>query len=268
MRTKLITGAAVLVLALILAAAPGRGGRDVRAALEDTPTPTTVPATNTPVLATATTAATAVPTATPVVIVTSPVINFPQATCAGSGFSNFSSANVTFSWQPALGASVQYLDLSLFDNNFQDGTYLSTGALPPTQNTFTWNGLLVGQAHFWRVSALTPAGWVSSPFADFSPCGNPVLLPMTYVCTGLGRASITFRWAPATPAGLFTFVDLTLFNNNFAPDTFINGGPFPSTNGALVWPGILANMVHYVRVNTFNGAFWTPSQTGNFSASC
>jgi hypothetical protein len=192
--------------------------------------------------------------------------NFPQAVCFGS------TSNVNFSWQVAPGASVQFLDLSLFDNDFRDGTYLSSGAIGPAQNSLIWNGLVVGRAHFWRVTALTPSGWLSSPIGYFSPCGNPVLLPVSYTCTGLGRASVTFRWAPSSPValplGFFTYVDITLSNNDFAPGTFLGGGPFPSTNQALVWPGILANQVHYVRANTFQGSFWLPTQTGQFYAAC
>lgn len=48
------------------------------------------------------------------------------------------------------------------------------------------------------------------------------------------------------------WVDLTLFNNNFAPRTFLGAGPFePRAFGAtgFLWPGLEQARTHYYRLN-------------------
>jgi hypothetical protein len=161
-----------------------------------------------------------------------------------------------------------YLDISLFDNNFQDGTFL-TVVLPAGTTTFTWNGLVPGFAHFWRVTGQGLDGnWVMSDFQRFTPCGQQRLLDVQYSCTGGGRATVIFRWAPTSSPGILQFLDLTLFNNGFIPGTFLGAGPLPASQQAVVWPGILANVQHYYRVNTLTVFGWGPSLTGSFVAVC
>jgi len=158
--------------------------------------------------------------------------------------------------------------LSLFGNNFADGTYASTGALEPSTNKIIWNGIRPGLAHFWRVTAFTAGGWVTSAFGAFTPCGPQQLLPVSYVCTGGGRATLTFRWAPTSSPGFLEWLDLSLFENNFAPGTFIGSGPWDPRMQSLVWSGILANNVHYWRVNTLTIFGWGASQTFVFVPQC
>jgi len=251
----------------VLALKPGSEGR--AAAVLQTATPTSTIAATSTATATATVptaTATATATSTTVPGPTGPITNFPSSACVG-GFPP-ASANVTFSWTGLSNVSVIYLDLSLFDNDFQDGTYV-TSILPPGTTSFTWNGLVAGQAHFWRVTGRGLNGdWVSSEFRRFVPCGTARLLGITYACTGNGRATVTFRWAPSSSPGFFQFLDLSLQNNNFAPGTFLGAGALPPTWQALVWPGIVANAAHYFRVNTFSIFGWGPSATGSFVASC
>lgn len=241
----------------------------------ETATNTAVPSsTSTPTTPTVTVTATATAlTATPTMTATpgpasAAVLNFPTSACNGA-FPFPTSADVTFSWTGPANVSAIYLDLSLFDNNFQDGTFI-TAVLPAGTTQFTWQGLLPGFAHFWRVTGQGNDGsWVMSNFGSFTPCGTQRLLGMSYVCTGNGRATVVFRWAPGSTAGILQYLDLTLFNNGFAPGTFLGAGPLPPTQQAVVWPGILANIVHYYRVNELGAVFgWGPSATGTFVASC
>ncbi len=247
-----VLGVALLVLARIGGSGPVAAFATLETATPPTSTP---PVTSTPPTATATSTTVPVP-------VTSPVLNFSNSVCVAS------SATVTFSWQPGSGAISQYLDLSLSDNNFVDGTYVTTGELIPSTNSVTWNGIRPGLAHFWRVTAFTASGWVSSSFATFSPCGPAVLLPSPFGCTGAGRATVTFRWSPTSPPGFLQYVDITLFDNGFAPGTFLGGGPFSPAAGVVVWPGILTNTVHFWRVNTLTASGWVPSTTGVMVAQC
>jgi hypothetical protein len=56
----------------------------------------------------------------------------------------------------------QWVDLSLFNNGWEWGTFLGAGPLPPWQSSLTWDGLLPGYWHYLRVNTLTPWGWVPS----------------------------------------------------------------------------------------------------------
>lgn len=190
---------------------------------------------------------------------------FPTTQCV-----NFppTGAVVSFTWQPAQGATVQWLDLSLSDNNFAPGTFLGAGPLDPATGALTWAGLLPGRPHFWRVNALTPSGWVTSATGAFVPCGGPAIRSVDWSCTGGGTAVVRFHWAPASSAGSFQFLDLTLFDNGFVPGTFLGMGPLSPTLQDGTWVGILANRQHFWRVNELSVFGWSPTQTGTFVASC
>lgn len=271
MRVRFI--GSLLAFALILGVVALRPGAiDTAVAVLQTETPTI---TNTPVntntsTATTTASTTATVTRTPTVTSTpgpslAAVRNYPEADCIG-GFPP-TSANVTFTWTGPTNVSNIYLDVSVFDNSFQDGTYI-TIVLPAGATSFKWNGLQAGIAHFWRVTGQGLSGdWSMSDFGSFVPCGRQVLLNLSYNCTGGGRATVTFRWAPSAGPGFFQFLDLSLFNNGFIPGTFLGAGPLPGTQQALVWQGILANAVHYYRVNAFTVFGWAPA-VGSFVPSC
>lgn len=266
--------AAFTAIAAVVAFRPGAERAAI--AVLQTSTPTNTPlstdtpvSTNTPTVTTTPTVTPSVtPTSTPVAPPGGPELGFPTSQCVGGTVLNPASANVTFTWTGPTNVSTIYLDLSLFDNTFADGTYI-TVVLPPGTTQYTWSGIQPGVAHHWRVTGLGLNGdWVQSAFGRFTPCGTQRLLNIQYTCTGAGRASVTFRWAPASSPGFFQFLDLSLFNNGFAPGTFLGAGPMVPNAQGMVWPGILANTIHYFRVNTFSVFGWGPSQTGSFIAQC
>src|SRR4051812_30704260 len=45
------------------------------------------------------------------------------------------------------GQGLQWVDLSVFNNDFAPGTFLSLGPLSPAQSSFAWDGLLPGVLH-------------------------------------------------------------------------------------------------------------------------
>jgi hypothetical protein len=188
-------------------------------------------------------------------------LGFPQADC------NRSTADVTFYWGPNQ-AGLQFLDLSLTDNNFASGTFVNTSALNENTDRFTWTGLSSGVPHYWRINTLTDDGWVSSFTGTFVPCGTPQVRGITYSCIGGGLAAVTFSWSPATPSGSTTWLDLSIFNNGFDGGSFINAGPMGHDWLNWTWPGIMANQTHYWRVNTLLGNDWARSNTGSFVAYC
>jgi hypothetical protein len=178
-------------------------------------------------------------------------------------------ANVTFSWTPVPGASVQWVDLTLNNNGFAPDSFVGFGPLNPATNQIQWNGLIAGRTHWWRVSAGVPgAGWAFSQTGAFTPCGtNPAQGNTTFACIGGGRANVTFGLGPPPAGTSQSWVDISLFNNGFAPGTFI-GGNSTSVTTSLVWPGILANTTHWWRANNLTPAGWVTTTGGVFFASC
>ena len=65
---------------------------------------------------------------------------------------------VFFLWTPSRSGT-QWLDLSLVNNGFTPGTFVSTGAVAPPTWGWVWTGILEGSTHFARVNTLTAAGW-------------------------------------------------------------------------------------------------------------
>jgi hypothetical protein len=86
------------------------------------------------------------------------------------------SVRVSFSWAGnSLSASQQWLDLSLFDNGWQFGTFLGAGPLSAQTSQLTWDGLIANRVHYVRVNQQLPNGaWDPSATFYFStaPCGS------------------------------------------------------------------------------------------------
>ncbi len=88
-----------------------------------------------------------------------------------------------FSWSSSI-QGLQWLDLSIFNNDFAPGTFLGNGPLPATQSTLVWDGLLSATWHFVRVNTLTPFGWFPSATIAFftrDDCQTPMPPPATIV---------------------------------------------------------------------------------------
>jgi uncharacterized protein YkwD len=75
---------------------------------------------------------------------------------------------VSFSWNA--GGGTQWLDLSLANNGFAEGTYLTAGPIASGQGWLAWEGILAGQTHYWRVTTLGAGGWSVSTTGSFTPC--------------------------------------------------------------------------------------------------
>lgn len=175
---------------------------------------------------------------------------------------------VTFTWTSS-GDGPQWLDLSLADNGFAPGTFVSVGPLAAGVAQFDWVGLAMGRVHFVRVNTLTAAGWQASPTASFvtgvcagpSPAQLGAVIPYCNFTTLLGG----FNWTPSQPSGLVQWLDLSTYNNDFAPGTFVLAGPLSGDANSFTWTGLLANQTHFWRVNTWTDATWVTSGTGSFT---
>jgi hypothetical protein len=91
--------------------------------------------------------------------------------------------DVTFRWTPRLLSGIaQWIDLSVFDNGFVPGTFISAGPLSAVASSFQWAGLRPGLLHYWRVNTRTTVvGWAPSQTVsfqtDFCAMGAPTAPP-------------------------------------------------------------------------------------------
>src|SRR4051794_22734517 len=136
---------------------------------------------------------------------------------------------VTFSWTGGNTASLeQWIDLSIFDNGWQDGTFIFAGPLVGSLATYTWEGLTQATLHYVRVNQqLANRSW--DPSQTFSV--------RTIACDGGA--------APAT--GATSSVTLLGFSTSYS-----GGSPPPD----LIAPGATRtacnplNLYAFVQVNS------------------
>lgn len=195
------------------------------------------------------------------------LLHFPTSHCPGAPIF-VPGADVKFSWIPAAGAIQQWVDVSIFDNGFAPGTFVSVGPLGGNVTSVDWKNLVPNLAHFYRVNTRTAEGWKTSGTVAFVPCGSAKLLETTWHCKPGGRADVTLRWAAPSSTVNAQWVDLSLQLNGFRPSSFISAGPLAPTDQAFVWRDVYANVAHYFRTNSFSVFGWSPSQTGFFVARC
>lgn len=66
---------------------------------------------------------------------------------------------VTFSWYGNDPTAIQqWIDLSIFNNGWQPGSFVGAGPFPGTTTSFTWNGLVAGVRHYTRVNQQLRSG--------------------------------------------------------------------------------------------------------------
>jgi hypothetical protein len=102
-----------------------------------------------------------------------------------------------------------------------------------------------------RASAQTPGQ---------ATLGTPV------VQCGGAFANVTFPWTPGPAGADSQFVDLSTFNNNFAPFSFISWGPLSPAANSIQWLGLTPGQQHFWRVSAgVPGLGWVFSRTGTFA---
>jgi len=75
--------------------------------------------------------------------------------------------SVTFRWGPS-GKGEQWVDISLFANDFAAGTFIGVGSFTSKVGQITWDGLMSGRTQYLRVNTLTSTGWESSKTLVFT----------------------------------------------------------------------------------------------------
>jgi len=191
----------------------------------------------------------------------------PTQACSADGSG---SVVVTFAW-PDTGGRWSRLHLSLFNNGFLEGTFLEAGPFAPGTRDFSWEGILPGLAHFYRVEVWDAEGWRLHAQGAFvsAVCDSPAGAPrgVVQLCSAAfpGRVTAIFSWAPGLGWPGKQWVDLTSAGPDFAPGTFLGTGPYPSEASALVWDGLYPGVRYWWRVNTLIGGQWYPSAAGLFT---
>jgi beta-lactamase class A len=178
----------------------------------------------------------------------------------------------TVSWVPSRRGE-QWLDISLSNNGFAADTFVGAGPLPPEADSFVWSGLSPGATYFLRVNTRSPFGWEpSQTFAvvTASCASGRTLVPAQLTVSAQecetsspGKVNTTLSWVPSGRGE--QWLDISLFNNHFAPGTFIGVGPFPPGANVFVWSGLQPGMTHFVRVDTRSPFGWEPGQTMAFA---
>lgn len=89
---------------------------------------------------------------------------YTQQSCLPDG-----SVRLQFSWRGNDASAVQqWLDLSLFNNGWEWGTFLGAGPLAAAQGSLQWDGLIGDTTHFVRLNQQFASGaWDPSPTFSF-----------------------------------------------------------------------------------------------------
>jgi hypothetical protein len=179
-------------------------------------------------------------------------------TCLSDG-----SVGLSLSWT-TYNLGGQWVDLTLFNNGFAPGSFISLGPLSASQNSFTWNGLRPGLLHYLRLNTLTANGWFPTSISFTTrgdcapyPSGEATNVAVVTQACDAGGVTATVTWI-ASGQGT-QWLDLSLYDNGFAPGTFVGFGPMTPTQNSATWPGLLPGYFHFLRVNTGAPAGWAPS---------
>jgi hypothetical protein len=131
-------------------------------------------------------------------------------------------------------------------------------ALPGPRSAFT----SAARATATRTPTITPTATPSpTPTPPAPPAPATALGVVAATCLGGTSQSVrvTLVWRPSGAGP--QFMDLSIFGNGFAPDSFVTAPSFASDAWGYVWDGLLEGTTHFVRVNTLTRAGWMPSDT-------
>jgi beta-lactamase class A len=98
-----------------------------------------------------------------------------------------------------------------------------------------------------------------TPIPSPSPAIGPGIMVAECAGTASNSARVFFLWTPSRAGG--QWLDLSAFNNGFAPGTFLSAGAFAPDRWGYIWGGLSEGTTHYARVNTYTSEGWKPSAT-------
>ncbi len=96
------------------------------------------------------------------------------------------------------------------------------------------------------------------PVPTATPAPNPAAGPgiMQLECRGATADSVRafFLWNPSRSGP--QWLDLSIFNDGFAPGRFVGVGGFPNAHWGFIWDGLRQGTTHYARINTLTSEGW------------
>ena len=146
------------------------------------------------------------------------VLYHPSAECASS------SGTVTLEWTPLAGATSQWLEISVHDNGFAEGTFTRVN-LAQGQKSRSMPALEREIPNYWRIVSATSSGEIASEMKAFVPCGAPFLLWGPLECRNYTSAAVRFRWAPAANFEGEQWIEFDT-DGNWSGEDFWKAGPF------------------------------------------
>jgi hypothetical protein len=170
-----------------------------------------------------------------------------------------------------------WIDLSLFDNNFATGTFLSMGIGrrdPVGAEYHDWRHLQHEATHFYRLNAHVGDRWIELGRGTFRTNNCLVLLHLFCGADGSVNATFDVMRPGILEQGALpveSWIDLSLVDNGFAAGSYIGSGPFGptppagSTRNIFIWSGLTAGRTHHYRENTlYTAAGWVSQYEGSF----
>jgi hypothetical protein len=132
-------------------------------------------------------------------------------------------SNVTFKWAGTASNGLQiWLDLTIFDNRWQPGSYIGAGPIDGAATSFTWDGLTADTMHYVRVNQqLADGRWDPSRTYSFSTrCGPSNTVPAATP----GNSFRVLGFSDSGPVG------------NRAPDGLVaNGGTLSTCSATTIY---------------------------------
>ena len=168
------------------------------------------------------------------------ILYHPSASCSGNP------GNVTLNWTPAPGSATQTLQISVYDNDFESGTFTSV-KLGPDATTHSMAALERDIPSYWRIVSGSGSAEVASETSAFVPCGGPFLLWGPLECRNFTSAAVRFRWAPSAN---FTGQQWLEFDSDgdWTGDDFWTAGPYSPSTETVRRSGFQNNVGYLFRV--------------------
>ena len=188
------------------------------------------------------------------------VLYHPSAVCSTIP------ATITLNWTPLAGATSQRLQVSLYDNGFEAGTFTAVN-LPSDVSSHTMAALARDIPSYWRIVSASASGEIASDTKAFVPCGGPFLLWGPLECRNFTTAAVRFRWAPSANYVGQQYIEFDS-DGDWTGDDHWEVGPYSPSQESLRRNGFHDGVAYQFRiVRELNGQRQV-SSTGWFMPDC
>jgi hypothetical protein len=119
--------------------------------------------------------------------------------------------------------------------------------------------------------SLAALAWGAAISLPAAAQGAPAVAVVGQNCSTAhaGQVAATIAWRLEGSDAQSVWLDLSLVDNGFAPDTFAQVGPLTPDRGTFTWDGLLPGQVHYLRAHVLYPDGWRTGPTVDFlTGSC